>query len=111
MIMSYCLFFCVYSSVITHILLYHRYQVGPGFKGMWKSMKGAFSKKKEDEPEQRTELEEFADVHARLMRAYPEGQSSYALFFSFPKEQSYKYPYSCALYVGFVLTNPTVAEW
>ena len=74
MIMSYCLFFCVYSAVITHILLYHRYEVGLGFKGMWKSVKGAFSRKKKDGPrEHNTELEEFADVHARLMRAYPEG--------------------------------------
>lgn len=68
MIIGYTFFFCVYSAVITHVVLYHRYQIALGFKGLWKSLRRGG--KKEDDPD----TEEFTDVHARLMKSYPEGE-------------------------------------
>lgn len=68
----YGFFFAIYSAVVTHVILYHRYEIMMGFKNLWKGMR--FWKKKTDE-EAAGEEGEYKDVHNRLMAAYPEGKS------------------------------------
>lgn len=67
---QYTLFFCIYSAVIAQIILYHRYEVALGFKGLWRSIRWGKKHGEDEEGE-----EEFTDVHSRLMRSYTEGQS------------------------------------
>jgi len=59
-------FFAVYSAVVTHVILFHRYEISMGFKNLWNSLR---RKKKTAEEE---EAEHYKDVHNRLMAAYPE---------------------------------------
>lgn len=76
----YGFFFAVYASVVTHVVLYHRYELKMGFKNLVKGMRWK-RKKTEGEGEgeqqqQQTEQTgegEYMDVHNRLMAAYPEG--------------------------------------
>lgn len=65
--MVYCAFFGIYTSAITHVVLFHRYEITMGFKGFWASIR----RKKAEEG---VEGGEYTDVHNRLMAAYPEGK-------------------------------------
>ena len=67
MVVGYLCSFCVYSAVVTHVILYHRYEIALGFRGLWTSLVG---NNKNDCP-----VDEFTDVHARLMKSYREGIS------------------------------------
>lgn len=73
----YGFFFAVYAAVVTHVLLYHRYEVAMGFKNLWSSLR--FRKKTETAEEDvdadgtvRANSGEYKDVHNRLMAVYPE---------------------------------------
>ncbi|KAK7709937.1 hypothetical protein SLS64_006182 [Diaporthe eres] len=63
----YCAFFGIYTSAITHVILFHRYEITMGFKGFWASIR----RKK---TQGGVEGGEYTDVHNRLMAAYPEGK-------------------------------------
>lgn len=65
--MVYCAFFGIYTSAITHVILFHRYEITMGFKGFWASIR---RKKTQDD----VDSGEYKDVHNRLMAAYPEGK-------------------------------------
>jgi len=56
-------FFAIYAAAVTHVVLFHRYEISLGFKNMWASIR----RKKGQEDK------EYKDVHNRLMAAYPEG--------------------------------------
>jgi hypothetical protein len=66
--MVYCAFFGIYTSAITHVILFHRYEISMGFKGFWASIRRKKTTK------EGVEAGEYKDVHNRLMAAYPEGQ-------------------------------------
>lgn len=65
--MVYCAFFGIYTSAITHVILFHRYEITMGFKGFWASIR---RRKVQDD----VDGGEYKDVHNRLMAAYPEGK-------------------------------------
>lgn len=76
----YGFFFAAYSAVVTHVVLYHRYEITMGFKNLYKGMK--WSRKKKGAPENtegaaddtvRANEGEYSDIHNRLMAVYPEG--------------------------------------
>lgn len=60
-------FFGIYTAAITHVVLFHRYEIAMGFKHLWASI---MRRKKEDG----VEGGEYKDVHNRLMAHYPEGK-------------------------------------
>lgn len=101
-IMVYGFFFAIYSAVITHVILYHRFEVMMGFKNLWNGLRApSWAKKacavlrrkqaaptvtpaRPDAHEQRARGE-YMDVHNRLMSVYPEGMSTSAvLLFVWP---------------------------
>lgn len=52
------------TIAISYVIVYHRHEVGAGFKALWRSIR---------RQRQNTEEEDLAeDVHWRLMKAYPE---------------------------------------
>ncbi|KAK3331417.1 OPT oligopeptide transporter [Apodospora peruviana] len=55
-------FFAIYSAAITHVFLFHRYEITMGFKNLWASLRRRT----------RDETGQYKDVHNRLMSAYPE---------------------------------------
>ncbi len=55
-------FFAIYSAAVTHVFLFHRYEISTGFKNMWANLR----KKNRDA------AEDYKDVHNRLMASYPE---------------------------------------
>lgn len=59
-------FFGIYTAAITHVALFHRYEIMMGFKHLWASI----TRKKKEEG---VEGGEYKDVHNRLMAHYPEG--------------------------------------
>lgn len=61
----YAAFFGIYTAAITHVILFHRYEITMGFKNLWASIR----RKKPGA----VEGGEYKDVHNRLMAAYPEG--------------------------------------
>lgn len=65
----YAAFFGIYTSAITHVVLFHRYEIAMGFKHLWNNIRG----KKNVEG---VDGGEYTDVHNRLMAAYPEGKSN-----------------------------------
>lgn len=65
-------FFGVYSSTITYVFLFHRYEIGLGFKNLWNSMRK--KKRAEDQNANSVQSGEYTDVHNRLMSAYKEGE-------------------------------------
>jgi OPT family small oligopeptide transporter len=76
-------FFSIYSAIITHVILYHRYELAMGFKNLWNGLKPKkWSKKKAtahsaegdtgSDGVLRANEGEYLDVHNRLMAAYPE---------------------------------------
>lgn len=97
----YGFFFAIYAAVITHVILYHRYELKMGFKNLVKGLRWRRNKK-ESEGEQGNERAmdgEYLDIHNRLMAAYPEGNPLSLFFFlsSFP--------------LSFILTAGVVSEW
>ncbi|KAK5995245.1 Oligopeptide transporter 2 [Cladobotryum mycophilum] len=64
----YGFFFAIYSAIITHVFLYHRYEIVMGFKNLFNGFK--WKKKKNDQAQENEG--EYKDVHNRLMAAYPE---------------------------------------
>ena len=76
----YFMVFAAYAATVVHVILYHRYEMALGFKSLWKSLKRGVGRQtnKKSEIGEESEPEEFTDVHARLMRSYPEGESSKA---------------------------------
>jgi hypothetical protein len=78
----YGFFFAIYAAVVTHVLLYHRYELRMGFKNLVKGLRWRRNKNEnETEGEQGTERAnegEYLDVHNRLMAAYPEGNQLFA---------------------------------
>lgn len=71
----YGLFFAIYSAIVTHVILYHRYELKMGFKNLIKGLRWRRNKKStegEQENERATDGE-YLDVHNRLMAVYPEG--------------------------------------
>lgn len=67
----YCAFFGIYTAAITHVALFHRYEIAMGFKNLWNSIR---RKKTVEGPEGG----EYKDVHNRLMAAYPEGEQDFS---------------------------------
>ncbi|KAF7536611.1 hypothetical protein G7Z17_g13018 [Cylindrodendrum hubeiense] len=63
-VVIYMFFFGIYTSTLTYAALYHRREIVTGFKGLINS----FRKKK---PSTNEDLHDL-DVHARLMKSYPE---------------------------------------
>ncbi|KJZ71897.1 hypothetical protein HIM_08742 [Hirsutella minnesotensis 3608] len=59
-------FFAIYTGIITHVILYQRYEITMGFRNLFRSLR--FRKKSNDE----APAGEYSDVHNRLMAAYPE---------------------------------------
>lgn len=74
-IIVYGAFFGVYSAAVTHVALFHRYEIVQGFKSLWKTIR----RTKPAEGETSIERGEYMDVHNRLMAAYPEGNSNILL--------------------------------
>lgn len=72
----YCAFFAIYTACITHVALFHRYEITMGFKNLWAS----FRRKKAAEG---VEGGDYKDVHNRLMAAYPEGMHIYLFVLPF----------------------------
>lgn len=79
----YGFFFAIYAAIVTHVILYHRYELAMGFKNLWQGMK--WKKKNADADADanttvitdadgtvRSNDGEYQDVHNRLMAAYPE---------------------------------------
>jgi len=60
-------FFAIYSAAVTHVFLFHRYEITLGFRNLWNTIRR--KKKKEGEGEKN----DYQDVHNRLMSVYPEG--------------------------------------
>ncbi|KAH8597809.1 OPT oligopeptide transporter [Bisporella sp. PMI_857] len=62
-------FFGVYAAAVTHVALFHRYEIVMGFKSLWRILR----RKKNTEAEDAAIAEnEYKDVHNRLMSSYPE---------------------------------------
>ncbi|KAK1985221.1 OPT oligopeptide transporter [Colletotrichum cereale] len=59
-------FFAMYAAAVTHVAIFHRYEIIMGFKNMWASIR-----RKKTAPEDGNDGE-YKDVHNRLMAAYPE---------------------------------------
>ena len=59
-------FFAIYTAAVTHVILFHRYEVAMGFKNLWRSLR----RRKAVEGD---EAGQYQDVHNRLMKKYPEG--------------------------------------
>ncbi|KAH8647115.1 OPT oligopeptide transporter protein-domain-containing protein [Xylariales sp. PMI_506] len=59
---SYLFFFAIYTATLVYAFLYHRYEIGMGFRSLFSSI----YRSKEDEATQ------YIDVHNRLMKKYPE---------------------------------------
>ncbi len=70
-VVIYGFFFATYSAVVTHVIFYHRHEIGTGFKSLW----GSLRRKRDSSSDA-----EYDDVHNRLMAAYPEGMY-FILFF------------------------------
>ncbi len=71
-------FFAIYAAIVTHVFLYHRYELIMGFKNLWDGLKPKkYRKKQNTEPGAdgviRSNDGEYQDVHNRLMAVYPEG--------------------------------------
>ncbi|KAM7191832.1 OPT oligopeptide transporter [Rhypophila sp. PSN 637] len=62
-------FFAIYSAAVTHVFLFHRYEIVMGFKNLWASLR----RKTRDTSGQ------YKDVHNRLMASYPEVSEWYYL--------------------------------
>lgn len=81
-ILVYGAFFAVYAASVTHVVLFHRYEISMGFKNLWRSLRSSFKKTEKTDGENsaasRSPNADYNDVHNRLMSAYPEG-----MFFSF----------------------------
>jgi hypothetical protein len=63
----YLAFFGVYTCAVTHVFLFHRYEIFMGFKNLWRSIRRKKTVEGEDSGE-------YKDVHNRLMAVYPEGK-------------------------------------
>lgn len=62
-------FFAIYTATLSYTGLYHRHELVHGFKGCWRAVKAAISRK----PEEETHEDDLAeDIHWRLMRRYKE---------------------------------------
>ncbi|KHO01579.1 Tetrapeptide transporter, OPT1/isp4 [Metarhizium album ARSEF 1941] len=70
----YGFFFAIYAAVITHVVLYHRYELKMGFKNLVKGLRWRRNKKEgeTEQGNQRAADGEYLDIHNRLMSAYPE---------------------------------------
>ncbi|TQV97800.1 OPT oligopeptide transporter family [Cordyceps javanica] len=79
----YGFFFAVYSAIVTHVILYHRYELAMGFKNLWQGFK--WKKRGSSNSGNNTNTVdgaaddtiranegEYQDVHNRLMAVYPE---------------------------------------
>lgn len=75
-ILTYGSFFAIYSAVVTHVILYHRYELTMGFKNLFRGLRWRRGKGRTENEQQneRANDGEYLDVHNRLMAAYPEGQ-------------------------------------
>ncbi|ORY65133.1 OPT oligopeptide transporter [Pseudomassariella vexata] len=63
-------FFGVYAAAITHVVLFHRCEIMMGLKNLWRTF---FHKRASGgENENDSGQDDYADVHNRLMAAYPE---------------------------------------
>lgn len=62
-------FFAIYSAAVTHVFLFHRYEIVMGFKNLWASLRRRT----------RDTSGQYKDVHNRLMAAYPEVSEWYYL--------------------------------
>lgn len=63
----YAAFFGIYTAAITHVALFHRYEIVMGFKNLWRSIRRKKATGDTDEGE-------YKDVHNRLMAVYPESE-------------------------------------
>ena len=64
-------FFGVYAAAVTHVALFHRYEIVQGFKSLWKTVR----RRKPVEGENALEQGEYLDIHNKLMASYPEGNN------------------------------------
>jgi hypothetical protein len=62
-IVVYTAFFALYTSTVTHAILYHRKEIVSGFKSLF----GGFTRRRKIKDE-----DAFTDIHYRLMSVYPE---------------------------------------
>ncbi|KAL0938315.1 opt oligopeptide transporter [Colletotrichum truncatum] len=60
-------FFALYSAAITHVAIFHRYEIMMGFKNLWNTIR-----RKKNTSEDGTQEGEYKDIHNRLMSKYPE---------------------------------------
>jgi OPT family small oligopeptide transporter len=58
-------FFGLYLAAVTHVLLFHRYEITMGFKSLWMTIRRKKASTESTEGE-------YKDVHNRLMASYPE---------------------------------------
>lgn len=74
----YGFFFAIYAAIVTHVVLYHRYELAMGFKNLYQGLKwkkktsNATTGENGEEEVVRANAGEYQDVHNRLMAAYPE---------------------------------------
>ncbi|POR33863.1 Sexual differentiation process protein isp4 [Tolypocladium paradoxum] len=83
--LTHAFFYAIYTAVITHVILYHRYELSMGFKNLIKGFRFKKNKSTTKGVGEQTVEGEYMDVHNRLMAVYPEGTASYATnrFFSY----------------------------
>ncbi|POR35147.1 Sexual differentiation process protein isp4 [Tolypocladium paradoxum] len=70
--LAYGAFFSIYSAVITHVILYHRYEITMGFKNLIKGFRLKKNKATSEGVNEQTVEGQYMDVHNRLMAVYPE---------------------------------------
>ncbi|PNY27491.1 Sexual differentiation process protein isp4 [Tolypocladium capitatum] len=80
----YGMFFSIYGAVVTHVILYHRYEISMGFRNIIKGFRFKRNKAASESAQEQTVEGEYMDVHNRLMSVYPEGTASSLLTSSLP---------------------------
>ncbi|GJN74829.1 hypothetical protein PLIIFM63780_009012 [Purpureocillium lilacinum] len=68
----YGFFFAIYTAILTHVVLYQRYEVTMGFRNLFRSLRFRKNKATSENSNSQTTEGEYSDVHNRLMAAYPE---------------------------------------
>lgn len=64
-LIAYMFFFSIYTSTMSYAYLYHRHEIGMGFRNLWHSIKPNKNRGESSKYE-------YKDVHTKLMEAYPE---------------------------------------
>ena len=81
----YGFFFAIYTAILTHVVLYQRYEVTMGFRNLFRSLRIRKNKATSENSNSQTTEGEYSDVHNRLMAAYPEGKFALPTLLLFPE--------------------------